>query len=1337
MSLELLLQASLPSKIEESKQVSPTLALGLGGTGKEVLLRLRRLLVERYGSLDALPFLQFLHLDTDGTTVAREQYDLKAGDDPLYEKIRFSPAERVDLTIEGGTGRYIDHINTYPHIKRWFQTDGKIAGLGNLGEGAGQIRMASRLGFYHDANFKAIAAQLERARGALKDAANPQRAREYGFDLDASHINLFVVASVAGGTGGGTFLDMGFLLQRYFPSADRVGILILPNFFRGYAGAQRARANGFASLTELNHYSFGHHFVGNWDGVNHQLLAPPPFSTTYLIDASNEAGLVIGSSGKEYDVYRMCAEYLFQDFSVSSFAGMKRAIRVNLVNFNLNVYTHNFLNEALSKESSSGRKSVVGDTFPTRFGSFGLASIAFPTDRVHSACACRLARGILEFWEKTLLDDPLEKLFTAFLNQPEVSFVQGRYERRDGGGSIDGRQVEDVLLLYDRDSSRTFQALIWEKAQNIRGEIEAAPNREKAALLGRYLDEFDQALAREDSTDRDEWGVWVRTIESNMRTYLTGLKRGITQRARELADNPKYGVAYTLSLLRELKALLRNGNYFYLDYFSESIAVWVDETQRYDSEVSQLRSEIARHERSILFRSQDLERDLNLLVAPDDQEEDLGALYNFLYARVMKQVMKRGHQICREIDEMLGKDDPTGKGLIAEYYQLLLGFRQLKDRLMHKESYFSRPEKSELIISLYQDGDVDRWYQTWVGGPHGEEEVRKRVGNQMLSEVFEVASVTQALDHIQSTPADVIEDKMLAHCKKFFAGRDEQPEALAMLMDTNRFSSREREEKVRLAYRLAKVWVAPPEGGLDHIPSQRVAADQRPCLIGVDRSDNRRVTEFEKLIRERIQAGADSPPAFKSIGESYKGMIVFYNELAGVTAFYPSSVLAPQGLKEAYESYQDKDELHSDKNRFQFGDLIPKRPQETTRYVEALQAFVLGRLLGLLRVKETSSRTAEQPIFSYSFKRHRGLSVEEISLGEEMHAIDALYRDLREGRDSDRRYLLDQIDETIHRLQVLRHLEVYALLLEFYMKVVYAPTEADLKEASVTLVSYSPTYAVLDVARTRLQRLVGSEDEEKRLRESLIRLRGKGLDKPLTYEEYAEALRPYVKTAGKVTVLDDSSVGVERYKYKYPEVFALDLATIDTSIPMETVSPPPPPKAPAPTREAVPQRPCPHCGGAIDSRALKCRHCKQTVAEGHITCPNCDEHRVPSDLEVCWRCGKVLPGRGEIIECPICFSFAGTADQFPCPECGHDLNAPPAEPAREEPPTETGTGSPRRDREEAREAEASAPEEASSTEEEAAPAEEVPPAPAKVQCPTCYEEVEPGPKCSVCGSLLP
>lgn len=45
--------------------INRTICIGLGGTGRDVLMRIRRLIVDRYGDLSNLPIVSFVHIDTD------------------------------------------------------------------------------------------------------------------------------------------------------------------------------------------------------------------------------------------------------------------------------------------------------------------------------------------------------------------------------------------------------------------------------------------------------------------------------------------------------------------------------------------------------------------------------------------------------------------------------------------------------------------------------------------------------------------------------------------------------------------------------------------------------------------------------------------------------------------------------------------------------------------------------------------------------------------------------------------------------------------------------------------------------------------------------------------------------------------------------------------------------------------------------------------------------------------------------------------------------------------------------------------------------------------------
>lgn len=1317
MRLDSILHASLPSTPVNDTPVGPTLLVGLGGTGKEVLLRLRRMIVERYGSLDDLPFLRFMHLDTDKNQTAAEQYDLRSGDDPLYRDIRFTNVERIDLAIFGGTGKYVGHLNNYPNVKRWFPAGAKIAQLGDLHEGAGQVRMASRLGFFDASNHQKIANRLEQCRRELSDASIMQQAARFGFTFEPKRMRVVVVASLAGGTGSGTFLDAGFLVKRYFKEAERLGILLLPAFFAGYAGSDRIRANGYAALMELNHYTFSHSFAADWTPHESEQMGPPPFTNTYLLDGRNEEGLTINSGGGEYDAYRMIAEVLYQDYSVGAFAGMKRATRINLEQYNLNVYTHNFLNDALGQgNNTANHKAIVGDPFPCRFGSFGLSTISFPTERVQNACASRLATKVLDFWKKTAVEDPLEHLFTKFLADENVQCAQGQYERRDGGGVIDRTDIEDALMIHDAGSGRTFESFLWQKAQALRVELEAAPNGQKSAGLRARRAELDQFFSHEDSEDPEEWGIGIRQLENNMRLFLQRVKEAIEAKAAELSDNPQYGVNYTLSLLQGLKALLRNENFRYMPWFDQQVPQWRDRVQYYSNALDQLQLDIARHEAEFLFRPADLHRDYQKLVG-DDGDEDRGAFFHHFHARVGKQIAKRGRQICDELDRFLGPDHAGAEGLLGRYYELIGGFDLVRLHLQKKETYFSRPETSELAISLYKEGDVEEWYRTWIGADAAAEtQTIRNVGSSILTDVFQVDRVTAALEKIQRTPAETIERSIFSKCRDYIVSQKKQPDALGILL-----ADPEREQKVKQAYKLSKVWVAPSEQGLEHIGLQPVDSKQRPLLIGFDdRAHPQRVSQFRDLVAKAQTAG-DSQPNFQSIGEQHRGMIIFYHELAGIPAFYPSSVTAPLGLRAAYNGFAEKEELHTDKNRFQFSDLIPKQPAEARQYADSVKAFVLARVLGILDVHSLPADGA-QLAFRFSYKRMSDLHVEEVNLGGEAHAVDFLYRDRRAEHETHRRYLLQEIEHGIQMLREQKKIAVYRLLLDFYMYEVYPPRDMTDAVPDMTLTQYSPEFAVLDVASKRLAQIIG-EQGERQFIEQYSALTKRDLHSRLTYAEYAAVLQPFCKTSGKYPGRDERAVMHESIEWR--DIFALDPAKLEKKQPKEPL----PPRTVAPAVEGprkYGERPCPNCAKPVDQRAGYCTSCKTTFAAMTI-CPHCQEPRVPDDLELCWKCGQKMR-QGDPIECAHCFTWSGYEDEYPCPHCGYDLKlgfvaiAPadsPLLPVQELRETAGGNGK-----------------DGTFVTPEPVPSTPQPPAGTLVQCAICDADVPPAAVCEVCSNPL-
>jgi hypothetical protein len=584
-----------------------------------------------------------------------------------------------------------------------------------------------------------------------------------------------------------------------------------------------------------------------------------------------------------------------------------------------------------------------------------------------------------------------------------------------------------------------------------------------------------------------------------------------------------------------------------------------------------------------------------------------------------------------------------------------------------------------------------------------------------------VDGVSAALAKIQRTPSESVEELMLAKCRAFIVEQAKQPDALTMLFDGNRFSVSQRTDMVGQAYRLSKVWAAPSEHGLEHTGLPPVSTDQRPCLIGFEDAGNvQKVVEFKRLV-ESARSPGDTLPSYQNIGVRHRGTIVFYQELAGVPAFYPSSVTAPHGLRAAYNAFAEKEELHTDKNRFQFADLIPKQTAEARQYADSLQAFVLARLLGLLTVQPLPEN-GDEPAFRFSYQRTADLDTEDVNLGGEAHAVDFLYRDRRAEHLTHRRYLLQRIEKTIQTLREQKKLAVYRLLLDFYMRKVHPPHELGQSGIpDLTMMRYSPEYAVLDQARTRLTQIVGDAAEQQQFRNQFKTIAGRDLEDELTDSQYREALASSCKVAGKYAGWAEDAV--VHTTLQWHDVFALDLSKLDKSTAKESAPPPTPRPATPPVVVEKPfrDRPCPSCARPLDPRAVFCTHCKKAIAT-HVPCPHCQEPHVPNDLALCWKCG--LPMReDEAIDCPRCFTWRGYEEQFPCPNCDFDPKAP-------EPPAAADRvlfEGPVRDAsiDEAEEIGARLP--VSKSE---------PPAATLVQCTTCYANVECGPRCSICDNVL-
>src|ERR1044072_285414 len=234
--------------------VRPTVFVGLGGTGKEILLRLRMKFFERYSVL-GYPCISYIWIDTDMQNLNVDRKKM----DPLFQRVLFSQNEQVDIQVPDPSD-FLNNSSKHSNILEWMPPAISQTGL-RIQDGAGQIRAKGRFSFFWE--FNKI---REKLKQAIIQVTNPQARVEtakLSFDKNLNlllddnwgpRVNFFLAASLAGGTGSGIFLDSAFLIRHIASlesfKPDITGLLFLSSLFTNDPHDRRF-ANCYASLKEL------------------------------------------------------------------------------------------------------------------------------------------------------------------------------------------------------------------------------------------------------------------------------------------------------------------------------------------------------------------------------------------------------------------------------------------------------------------------------------------------------------------------------------------------------------------------------------------------------------------------------------------------------------------------------------------------------------------------------------------------------------------------------------------------------------------------------------------------------------------------------------------------------------------------------------------------------------------------------------------------------------------------------------------------------------------------------------------------------------------------------
>jgi hypothetical protein len=261
----------------------PALVIGLGGVGLAVVRQLRKALHKRCGPPSHWPHIRLLQIDTDAAAhdqaAQGEPETVLSGAELLLARLH-RPAHYLRLGVERQALQHWLPVGMLSRLARDQCTTGGWRPLGRLAFVSNYAPLSGRLRAELDACL---------APGVLEEAA-----RQTGLALRSNRPRVYVVTSLAGGTGSGMFLDLAYELRaqlqlRGYSRAEVIGLFLLPAVDKT-PSSPLALGNTFAALTELNHFATSDegYSAGCQDRHPASVGKAPPYSRCILLPLASE-----------------------------------------------------------------------------------------------------------------------------------------------------------------------------------------------------------------------------------------------------------------------------------------------------------------------------------------------------------------------------------------------------------------------------------------------------------------------------------------------------------------------------------------------------------------------------------------------------------------------------------------------------------------------------------------------------------------------------------------------------------------------------------------------------------------------------------------------------------------------------------------------------------------------------------------------------------------------------------------------------------------------------------------------------------------------------------------
>ena len=421
------------------------LTIGVGGTGKAVLTILKERLEETYGQVpDNVVLLSFdtddlRDIDVFAGTRLNPEYD-ERGREPEFRQITSKPGVTMDTIFadlaSGRTKSFMYWLEKEKLDRILSPAERDIRGGAQQRRPIGRVALFQR---WDNPIYSSIVDAITRVYG------EPEEERPVDeIKLEQSKRLVFIVGSVAGGTGSGFLIDVANLVQHAiqrnktrWQSLDVSAIIVLPDAFSIYTTVMQdptnLKPNSYAALRELDRFVRTHRaslpYMIRYDTSIESITwsTNQPLDHIYLVDTASPSGL--GEFDLRGDpmrgVFPLIADFIMAHIDDS----LGNAIATNRSN----------AGQHYNKEEG------------WQYSAFNIMSFIFPVDDVIESFSYRFLREMLTRQFLPIIDKKVE----ARVKQEAQKETERVFSENTVDGKVNPTVIQKALAVTRRMDPET------------------------------------------------------------------------------------------------------------------------------------------------------------------------------------------------------------------------------------------------------------------------------------------------------------------------------------------------------------------------------------------------------------------------------------------------------------------------------------------------------------------------------------------------------------------------------------------------------------------------------------------------------------------------------------------------------------------------------------------------------------------------------------------------------------------------------------------------------------------------------------------------------------------